>query len=408
MSMGGAEVAGSKDALGAMGHNPAGLSLLSRPEIQIGFIGGMAAGDYRKEPGVSGDLDAQFRAMPEAAAAVKLKSAPVVFGLSFVPDSLLMADWTYRDAPGGLGGATSYGLSEHRSQILVLRSALGAAVQIHPKFSAGASVALLYNENTLRTPYTFQNLEPASAAGVNGGKTLLDLETSGYGWNLQLGMLYAPLTNLQVGLTYKSKAEVSSNGDASGDPYAQFGVAPGPLAFHYDANVRNTFPQEIAGGMSWQVHPKWRLAVQVDWVNWADAFETLPVRLRDGSNATVNGVLGADVQDNIPLRWKDRFVYRLGVEHEVCENVFLRAGYSYGSSPVPDSTLTPMTAAIMEHMVSAGVGFGINSWSVDLAWQYDLPAEQNVGLSDLRSGEYSNSQVEVSVHRVALTTRYRF
>lgn len=408
MSLGGADAATASGALGAMGANPAGLSLLQRPEAQLGFIGGIASGEYRKNPGVSGELDGTFGALPEAAGAYRLENAPVVFGLSFVPDSLLLADWNYLDAPGGLGGAASYGVQEHRSEIVVLRSALGAAVQLHPTFSFGASIGLLYNENTLRAPYAFQNLEPASAAGVNGGKTLLDLETSGYGWNAQIGLLYAPLTNLQFGLTYKSKAEVSSNGDASGDPYAQFGVAPGPLAFHYDANVRNTFPHEIAAGLAWQAHPKWRIALQVDWLNWADAFNTLPVRLRNGSNATVNGVLGANVQDNIPLRWKDRFVYRLGVEHALCEGLFLRAGYAYGSSPAPDETLTPMTAAIMEHMVSAGAGFERGSWGLDVAWQHDLPTEQSVGASDLRSGEYSNSVVDVSVHRVALTARYRF
>lgn len=408
MSMGGADIATASDALGAMGGNPAGLSLLQKPEAQLGFVGGVASGDYRKSPNIDGRLDESFIALPEGALAYPLQGAPVTLGLSFVPESALLADWTYLDAPGGLGGATSYGLQQHRSEILLLRSALGAAVQLHPAFSFGASIGLLYNQNRLKAPYTFQNLQPAASAGANGAKTLLDLETSGYGWNAQLGLLYAPLTNLQFGLTYKSESDVSSDGDATGDPYAQFGVAPGPLAFHYDTNVRNTFPHEIAAGLSWSFLPQWRLALQVDWVNWSDAFRTLRVRMKNGSNATVNGVVGESFQDNMPLNWEDRLVYRAGIEYALLENLLLRAGYAYGRNPIPDATLTPMTAAIMEHMASAGAQYRFGSWTLEAAWQYDLPTEETVDLSILRSGEYSASAVRVSSHRVALTARYQF
>jgi len=146
----------------------------------------------------------------------------------------------------------------------------------------------------------------------------------------------------------------------------------------------------------------------VDWIDWAGAFDTLPVILKNGNNPTVNSVLGSSFQDNIPLNWKSEFVYRVGLEYAMTQNLYLRAGYSYGHSPVPDSTLTPMTAAIMEHTVTAGMGYHWRNWQFDLAYQYDLPAEQNVGTSGLRSGEYSNSSTEVSVHWIALTTSIRF
>ena len=62
----------------------------------------------------------------------------------------------------------------------------------------------------------------------------------------------------------------------------------------------------------------------------------------------------------------------------------------------------------MEHTVAAGVGYSQGRWSVDAAWQYDLPASRTIGTSALRSGEYSNSRVEVDIHTAALTGRYRF
>jgi len=165
----------------------------------------------------------------------------------------------------------------------------------------------------------------------------------------------------------------------------------------------------VQAGVSWKVHPRVRLAFQVDWINWSDAFDELPITLTNGSNADINGFVGSStLQDTPPLRWKDRFVYRFGVEYLLSEHFVLRAGYAYGESPVPDGTLTPLTAVIMEHTVSAGVGYRHGRYRVDLAYQYDIPAERKVGTSALQAGEYSNSRTEVSLHWLAITTAIEF
>ncbi len=408
MALGGADVAWANDPLGAMAANPAGLSSLDAAELNIGAEAGLLNGHFNK-PGVSsGDLDDTLRAFPVGAIAYPFEKLPVTIGLSVTPDSTLLADWHYADPVGGLGGKTSYGYQDDKSEILLLRTALGASVKINSRLSFGVSAGLLYNENRLITPYIFQNLSPAGDMKYDGAKTLLNLHTTGFGWNAMAGLLFQATTNLQFGLSYKSAATVRTTGDASGDPYAQFGVQPGPLAFHYNAGVKNKFPQEISAGASWKFHPKWRAVAQVDWINWSDAFDSLPVSLTDGSNSKVNGVLGSSFSDRIPLNWNDEFVYRAGLEYDLTDNLALRVGYAYGQSPVPDSTLLPMTAAIMEHTITAGVGYHWHWLQVDLAYQYLLPATQNVGLSQLRSGEYSNSSTEVSAHTFTLTAGIRF
>jgi long-chain fatty acid transport protein len=151
------------------------------------------------------------------------------------------------------------------------------------------------------------------------------------------------------------------------------------------------------------------VVLQVDWINWSDAFDDLPITLRNGSNADLNGFAGSStLQDTPPLDWRDRFVYRVGVEYAVTPQVTVRGGYAYGKSPVPDATLTPLTAAIMEHSLGVGVGYRHRRFLVDFAYQYSLPAAQRVGQSALLSGEYSNSRVEVEVHWLALTAGIEF
>jgi long-chain fatty acid transport protein len=413
MAMGGADVAWASDPLGAMAANPSGLGFLTAPELDFGGVAGVAEGQFNK-PGVSsGSLDGRVSALPEGAFAMPLGNWPVSVGVSFNPESTLLADWHYVDPPGGLGGTTSYGYQQDKSEIIVLRTALGAGVRVNSKLSFGASVGLIYNANQLETPYVFQDLQPGPHGPTNisaydGAKTLLNLHTTGFGCNAQAGMMYRATTNLQFGLSYESETKVYTSGGASGDPSTQFGYPQGTLPFHYDADVRNIFPQDVTVGGSWKFHPRWRLALQVDWIDWRDAFHRLPVSLSDGNNATVNSVLGSSFSDSIPLNWRSEFVYRGGLEYKLTENFALRAGYSYGSSPVPDSTLTPMTAAIMENTLTAGVGYHWGRFNVDLAYQYDFPATQNVGTSGLLSGEYSNSSTQVSMHILALTTSFRF
>jgi long-subunit fatty acid transport protein len=402
MSMGGADVAWADDALGAMGADPAALGFIKDTQANLGLFGGVLTGDFIKAPTSDGHLNSSFEALPEAALAIPLGKTPLTLGLSVIPDSILDAHWTYVDPPGGLGGKTSYGLQTQRSQIVDLRSAVGLGASIGEKLSVGASFGVAYNQNELQAPYIFQ-----TAPKVKGAKVLLDLDTSGFGYNGQVGVMYRAMTNLQFGATYESPTRVYSQGDANGNAGPQFGVAN--LPFHYHAQVRNIFPQAVTGGGSWGFSPQWRLALQVDWVNWGSAFQTLPVSLSGGSNPAINAAAGSSsIQDNIPLDWRDEFVYRAGIEYKLTSQLALRAGYCFSPSAVPDQTLTPLTAAISEHTLCAGIGYQWKRCQIDLAYQYNIPITRNVGTSALLDGEYSNSSVEVAMHVVALTLGVTF
>jgi long-chain fatty acid transport protein len=401
MSMGGADVAWAEDPLGAMGADPAALGFIRQTEANLGMFGGILQGQFIKAPISNGHLDNSFNALPEAALAVPLGKLPLTLGVSVIPDSLLDAHWTYVDPPGGLGGKTSYVLQTQQSQILDLRSAVGLGAALGDKFAIGASFGADYNQNQLQAPFVFQ-----TAPYVKGAKVLLDLNTSGFGYNGQGGVMFRAMTNLQFGLAYETPTRVYSQGDATGNANAQLG--PGN-SFHYNAQVRNIFPQSANVGSSWGFLPNWRLALQVDWINWGGAFQTLPVSLSDGSNKTIDGIAhGNSLQDNVPLHWSNDFDYRIGLEYKLTSHLALRTGYCYGPDPVPNQTLTPLTAAISEHTFTAGLGYHWSRYQVDLAYQYNIPITRNIGHSGLLDGEYSNSSVEVEAHVLALTLGVTF
>ncbi|HEY3861606.1 MAG TPA: outer membrane protein transport protein [Verrucomicrobiae bacterium] len=401
MSLGGADVAYAIDPLGAMGVNPAGLGFMTRPGANLGFVGAVGEGTFTKGSTTSGSLNSSPNGLPEGAFAMPL-ARNITLGLSSAPVYAANADWHYVDPLGGLDGKTSYGNQTDRSEILLLRSAIGLGIALDPKFSIGASFGVDYNQNQLQTPYIFQT-QPS----LKGAKTLLDLRTDGFGFDGQGGVLYRPMTNLEFGLSYQSETQIETHGTADGNAGTQFDAPSVP--FQYSATVRNIFPQQINAGGSWGFTPQWRLALQLDWVDWQSAFKTLPVSLSGGSSAAINHVAGSSsIQDNIPLNWRNEFVYRAGLEYQIIHDLYLRTGYCYGSSPVPNQTLTPLTAAIMEHTFTAGLGYHWKRCQIDLAYQYDIPVTRNVGTSGLLSGEYSNSSVTVSMHWLALTIGVTF
>jgi long-chain fatty acid transport protein len=396
ISMGGADVAWAEDPLGALAVNPAGLGFQTSMAADLGLFGGSVNGHFEKQGISDGSADQSFNVAPEGAFAAQIGQSPVTVGLAFVPDSLMSANWHYTDPPGGLGGI-SYGYQGDKSVISVLRAALGAGVAIGDHWSVGGSIGILYNQNELITPYVFQ-----TTPGLAGAKTLLNLTTSGWGVNGQFGVMFKPIDTLQLALVYTTKSTVDSHGNASGNAGVQLGVPSFP--FTYDAEVNNVFPQMVSGGGSWQFLPDWRAALQVDWIDWAEAFSALPVELTSGSNPG----LPSSLSDKIPLNWKDEFVFRGGLEYAVTTNLMLRGGYSYGQSPVPSETLTPLTAAITEGAVSAGIGWHWSHYHVDFAYEYDLPVERSVGTSSLLSGEYSNTSIKVAIQSIALTAGVRF
>jgi len=407
LALGGASVGQPDRVLEALQANPAGLSVVKQRQLQFGLGAALANGKFSNTANNDADVDNGYGVWPEAAIAFPIGSSPVTIGFGFVPDAALGGEWNYVDAAGGIGGATSYGFQEHRSEITALRTTLGASVEISETLSFGAGVGLVYNQNRLHAPYIFQTY-PA----LQGFKTLLDLKTDGFGVNGTFGLLYRPTERISIGLSYQTSTHVNSEGDASGNAGVQLDNMFGPGVrpdFHYDAEVDNVFPQMVSAGLSWQITDRVRGLFQVDWINWADAFDELVIRLDNGNNNDINGVLGtANIYDVVPLRWEDQFVYRFGLEFQATDAIALRAGYTYGKSPVPDSTLTPLTAAIMEHKLGGGVGWKNDRYFVDAAYQYSLPASQSVGPSALQAGEYSNSRTEVSVHMIAVTFGMNF
>jgi long-chain fatty acid transport protein len=405
LAMGGADAPSSADPTSALAANPAGLAALDGFVIDVGVAGLSARGAFSNAPDPNGSLDEAMTFVPDVVAGGRIGRSPIRWMGGVVTHGALGGTWRFMDAPGGVGGV-SYGRQDHRSAIGLLRVGGGAAWAVNDRVSIGASLGRLFNANELRAPYIFQ--EQPQLAGL---KTLLDIETRGWGWFGTVGALVRAGDRLDIGGAYHSSTTIRTHGQASGDVGEQLATLGLPLqaAFRYDAVVGNRFPQGVKIGAAWAATPRLSLRWQEDWLDWSAAFAELPIALSNGDNPDINGVLGSDaMEDAVPLDWRDQWVHRVGAEYRAAADLWIRAGYAYGRSPVPDSTLTPMTAAIAEHALSGGFGYVQGRYGVDVAMQFSPASSRTVRDSVLRSGEYDGTIVEVGGAALVVRTRFSF
>jgi long-chain fatty acid transport protein len=398
VALGGVYVPSSLDVTDALAANPAGLTYLRGRSLDLTVTAVSARGSFSDSVNKDAQLSQTPGALPYGSFGMPIGHSRFSFGLGFVPDLISAARWRYVDA-AGTAGAT-YGLQEQKSAILAGRAVAGLGVNLGKRFSLGFTAGADYNSNTLDAPYIFQ-----SQAVLKGLKTLLDLHTTGYGWNGSVGALVRPTSTVELGFAWKSRTVIESHGAAFGNVGAQF-VALGldaPASFQYSAKVQNVLPESALGSVDWRFSPRWLLALQTDWVNWEGAFVTLPITLTNGTNATINGLLNStSLLDRVPVDWKDTYSFHMGAERVVTESSSLRFGFSHANNPVPSSTLTPLTAAIMANQISAGFVYRFEHSHIEASYAFDPTAKAHVQQSGLLAGEYNNSTVRVGTQSLTL------
>jgi long-chain fatty acid transport protein len=403
-ALGGTYVVSSSDALGALSANPAGLTFLRGHNVNLEADSYFARGSFSNSVNDDSPLRTSAAVIPYGAFGMPIGHSRWSFGVGLLPELASRGDWRYVDAPGVAGA--SYGLQQQKSAIVNARAVAGVGYTVNSRFSIGATFGANYNQNTLDAPYIFQN-QPVLA----GLKTLLNMHTEGVGWNASVGVLARASDKVQIGAAWKSRTVIDTTGHAAGDVGAQFAAlgVNAPSQFTYKAAVQNVLPQSFLANVAWQATHRWLLAFQTDWTNWGDSFVNLPVTLTNGTNATINSLVGSTtLVDSVPLHWKDQYGFHVGAERNLTESTVLRFGYAHANDPVPSSTLTPLTAAIMSNQLSTGFAYQHNRSRWEIGYSFHPTATASVQQSSLLSGEYDNSTTRVGTQSLTLGYSFKF
>jgi long-chain fatty acid transport protein len=287
------------------------------------------------------------------------------FGFSMVVPAGLSRRW---DATLQKATAEEFGL-----KIIELNP--NVAYRVNDRFAVGFGLRGLYSTGVI-------NLEGT------GYKSEMEADSINFGYNL--AMSYKPIENLTLSAAYRSKVDLSVEGDAKGNL--------GAHSFDTDAKTLIPLPAALALAVAYTVD-KTTVEFVYDRTYWS-AYDSLDFNFADS-------ILEASALGQVkPKNWKDSNTYRFGVTHRYSDELKLMAGFGIDKSPIPDSTLgfeTPDSDALI---YSAGFEYKINrDIKMGLAYLVSDKKDRRVSRAMPNpNGEFTDS----AAHMLTLSFKYKF
>lgn len=166
----------------------------------------------------------------------------------------------------------------------------------------------------------------------------------------------------------------------------------------YDAATELSEPQTAGVGFNVNASPRWNIALEGVWMNWSAAESVMPFILTNGSNPNVNILVNANPANGnftypFPLRWNDSWTGKAGVAFKATETTTLRAGYLYGTNPVPDNTVFIAFPAISSQALTVGAGFALLGFPLEMSFVHAMDAQ----LTGAASGHLLGMEYQRSV-----------
>lgn len=352
----------------------------------------------------------------------------------------------YRNGSGG------YIKQPYHSKFAVMQGGGSVAYKLTEQLSVGLTADLVYGQVEFQMPmsmppsmmrgvidpqtgFTFGDM--FSGAPESGGLGYQEVvataemqKLTAFGFNGKIGIAYKPSEKFSFGINYSMPANLTyKNGKANMDMTYQMNDAFGKVVAGimqqypgtteeeaqqmamekfaelgvdltkgvkdvYAAEAKFGLPQSVSAGLSFSMAKKIRLGLDAEWINWKNAFDQMDIFLTGGTNANISRIIGTDgkIAMPFPMYWKNTIVIRTGAEFDAGKNISLRAGYVYGSNPVPPTTLFPVFPAIVKHHITAGASAKLSKTIVvNAAYEYAFRNNQKAAATSNVAKEYNNS-----------------
>ena len=382
---------------------------------------------------------------------VNQREKKMTYGVGIFTQGGMGADFSlnhymYKDQTG------NYVPQPYHSKFAVMQGGLTAAYKLSSKLSIGVTGTLVYSQMEFQMPFsmppsmlkgvinpstgfTFGNMfaAPPASGGLGYNELVASAnmdDLTSFTFNGRIGLAYKPSEKLSLGLSYSLPINLQyKNGTAQMDMTAQMNSAfgkvvagimqqnPGYTAVQaqgaamaqfsslgidlskgatdtYTANATLGLPQSVTAGVSFSASHKLRLSMDLQWLNWANSFNTMNISLAGGTNANINRMLGTagTIAIPFPLNWKNTIVIKTGAELQVSKKLQLRCGYAYGDNPVPETTIFPLFPAIVVHHASVGASLRVSkSVAINAAYEHAFRNDQKAAAESLVGTQFNNS-----------------
>ena len=312
LALAGSAVAAQVDAAAAY-QNPAALSRVQGIDVNVAVSGLFLGTEWQGAGSLAGQSDkTKFSPVPPvsvfAAYGRELGGRPFGIGFGF-------------NVPGG-GNVFWEDGWEGRGRIItvdrkVYAAYLTAGYELIPNLRLGGGLVYYYG-----TEYLKQGIQPFPDAYG-------ELSTRGGALSFDLAAEYTlPSIPLTIGADYKYQGKMNLEGD--GKFVVPGGTLPGSPTPNIDQGVEHelTFPSVLNVGLAYRVNDPWLVTFGFTWNDYsvykADVFE---------------GDRGARIE--VPRNYGDGYVFRVGAEYTLRENLKLRAGILRDQSGIDEDFASP-------------------------------------------------------------------
>jgi len=313
--------------------------------------------------------------------------------------SPFVGNWRY-----GLSITTPAGLSKRWDDAFAKASAQEFTLKV---IEVNPTISYKFNDQFsvgfgLRGVYT-DGIVKSDASGL-GKDVSRDLNGDSIDFGYNVAVSYKPIKELTLSSTYRSKVDLTVDGDATlTHPLLGTGYSGG-------ASVTIPLPASLALAVAY-TYERTTLEFVYERTYWS-SYKDLDFNY-DTSLSTYGGVLSpyAAFDAARAKNWKDSNAYRIGLSHQCTDALKMMVGFAIDQSPAPDSTLGFELPDADAKLYSIGFEYKINQkLQVGLAYLYDDKEDRTVANynaitnSTGASGTFKNS----AAHLVTASLKYRF
>lgn len=342
----------------AVWYNPAGMTLLSGTQFQMGGVFVTLDFPLETTDGSYSDNGRKY-SVP----------IPHMFFTSQLNDDM----WF------GFGLTVPYGMSTEykrnsplnelgmNAEVKVFDLNPNLAWKINDKVSFGAGVSLQYATAQFEAASGYTPISRALDGTPLYGKPYGRLNVDSLAWGFNMGVMWSPAETVRVGLAYRSAINHHAEGKwRMGAGGVRYGSPTGPIVSNPEfrqhtighsnsASADLTAPQTVLLTGTWEVTEALRLSALIRWSDWS-SFKELEIK-------SGNYLPGSTVEN----RWNDTWLFTLGADYKINDEWTVRGGVGYENGAVDDEYRTAVIPDADRLWLSCGA-----TWNYDTNWKFDL------------------------------------
>jgi len=218
-----------------------------------------------------------------------------------------------------------------------------------------SDVAYSENGNNL----TFAGQDPVFLNGTYSFNYNSIQQTKGNGINAKLGLIYKPVNELRLGLSFVTPTWYSLTDNFSENLNTRYKRADGtnvpeytnPLS-NYNSEYSLRTPYRVNGGAAYIIGNSGLITADVEYVDYSSIHFS-----SNFANEETN------TNRDIAALYKANFNYRAGVEFKLVDQFMIRGGYSYAGTPYKNLDFTTQS-------YSGGLGYRFDNYYLDVTYRH--------------------------------------